>query len=204
MPPTVVPVRVRNLVTGHRRGLEVLDVAAGGGDPDHGRPLQHPRRPARVPRDAATVAPLGRVVAYASATRSATSGERSTFAIPATPSRAEQAPRSSGLPDDRGVHDGASLDDLVRVHLHAGADDGLAPDPRALAEDDAVLEMHALADVARPRDDTAAGAHRRGEVDVVVDHAPLDHRVVAHAHVRPEHAVAVQLDVLARCGSCHR
>ena len=78
------------------------------------------------------------------------------------------------------------------------------PTSDAVAEHDPVLEVHALADIARPRDDAAPCAHRRCDVDVVVDHAPFDDGVVADAHVRAQHAVAVQLDALRRSGSCPR
>ena len=49
--------------------------------------------------------------------------------------------------------------------------------------------MRTLAYVAGTPDDTTPGAHGRGDVDVVVDHASFDDRVVTHADVGAEHAV---------------
>src|SRR5208283_2966608 len=52
--------------------------------------------------------------------------------------------------------------------------------------------MGALADVARPRDDTTTGAYRGGEVDVVVNDGALADGVVEDAYVRTEHTVPPQ------------
>src|SRR5208283_877883 len=68
---------------------------------------------------------------------------------------------------------------------------------RSRAEHDPVVEVHALAHVARPRDDTAPGADSRGDVHVVVDDAAFDHAVLTDADVGAHHAVAVQLNTRA-------
>ena len=98
MPPTAVPVRVRNLVTGTVAASRSSTLQPAAVMPTIAARFNI--RAARLEsRDVATVAPLGSVVAYARATRSATSGERSTFAMPATPYRPKRLlePRDSQM-----------------------------------------------------------------------------------------------------------
>ena len=101
----------------------------------------------------------------------------------------EQAARPARLPDDRGVDDGAGLDGLERVDLHARLDDGLVAHEGLVAEDHALLAAHPLAQIAGAADDAAVEADAGADVAVVVDDGALEVGVVPDADVGAEHAV---------------
>src|SRR5690606_15832941 len=79
----------------------------------------------------------------------------------------EQAPRPARLPDDRVVHDGAGLDRLERVDLHALGQQRVLADEAVVAEHDALFGPGAVAQVAVATHDRPPQADLGAQVGVV-------------------------------------
>ena len=138
--------------------LEVEHVDPGRVEAGHHRPLQHPRRAARVARgDDGGALAEARAVGHARPSI-ASSGVMSTLASPPTPSRPNSDDAPSALPDDRRVDDRAVLDRLERVDLHVRAERGVRPDVHLVAEHDALVGADVGADVRRPARRRCRGA----------------------------------------------
>ncbi len=139
-----------------------------------------------------TVASFFSVVPKAMARRAANSGVMSTLASPLTPEPENRlrAPRDSQTIDVLTTAPG--LDRLERVHLDAGADDGVLADEALVAQDRAVVAAGATADVAGPADHGAGQPHPLTQVGVVLDDAPVDLGVGPDLHVGAQDGVLGQ------------
>ena len=147
------------------------------------------RQAAGDSRLATTRAPLFSAVPSAAARRTATSGVRSTFTSPETPSACEQARRRARLPDQALVDLGAGLDLLVRVDPHAREDGALRAERDLVADRRALLDVGVGADVAVAADDGALDPGAAADVGRGVDHAALGAGPLEQRHARREHGV---------------
>ena len=153
-PPTGLPVLMWNRVTGTVATSRSMTLIPPALSPDMIARLSM-RADRDESRDVTTVESTLRVVAKASARRTATSGVTSTLARPTTPFTPEQAAGALGLPHDGGVDDRAAFHGLEGVDLDVGPDVRLLGDEAFVAEHGAVLAADALAQVAGPADDGA-------------------------------------------------
>ena len=156
----------------YRGDLEVADVATGGVDPRHHRPLEHAGRAAGV-LDVMTVASFFSVVAKAMATRMASLGVTSTLARPATPTRPNRLEPLAHSHTIELLMTAPALDGLERACLHPGAEHRLTADEALVAEDDALLAPHAVVQVAAAAHRGAPQPHALADVGAVVDDGPL-------------------------------
>ena len=127
-------------------------------------------------RLATTRSPRRSAVPSAAASRTAVSGVRSTFTRPGGAVPAERRAGRPRLPHDALVDLGAGLDLLERVDPDAGEDARLGPDRHLVADRDALVDAHVVADVASAAEDRALDDRAAAEVRAGVDDAALTTR----------------------------
>ena len=143
------------------------------------------------------------------ATRVASSGVMSTLARPATPTRpnSDRDPRLSQTIEELMTAPCSTV--LNGYTFTPAGEDRVLPDEALVAEHHALLAAHAAAEVAGAADGGAPQPHALAEVGVVVHDDPLEVGVGSHPDVGAEHRVGpephARLDaaVLADDGRAH-
>lgn len=100
---------------------------------------------------------------------------------------------TAGLPDHRGVDEGAGLDGFEGVDADVPLDDGFLADEAFVADDGAVLDPGGAHDVGVLADDAAAQVAVVADVHVVVDHGLVQEGAALDDDVRADDRVLADL-----------